>query len=141
MCIMVRSATILLMRNRRWASLLVGIFGLGGLVGCLPAPTRTPPHQVVALPEPPTGPSGQPMIHPPHDHGPRPIGTKDAPVAILSDDQPPQQGMRLTCPVCGDEFSVEEKLPMRLYKGKVFIFCCERCLPHFDKNPDLFLNQ
>jgi YHS domain-containing protein len=63
------------------------------------------------------------------------------PIAILSGERAPPPGTRLTCPVCGDEFALEERHPMRHYQGKAIIFCCDRCLPHFDKNPDLFVGQ
>lgn len=73
------------------------------------------------------------------------------PVSVFPADQLPERGTRVTCPVCGDEFVIGEpgapeevgtsdgERPLRHYKGKVIIFCCKRCLPHFDKDPDLFL--
>lgn len=94
-----------------------------------------------AAPHPAEGPPAKRQ-----DHGQAPLGRatagpKDPPLAILDGDRPPPLGTRVTCPVCGDEFDVQEKHPMRHYKGKVFLFCCERCLPHFDKDPEMFLKQ
>ena len=35
----------------------------------------------------------------------------------------------------------EATQPTRRHHGKTLVFCCKRCLPHFDKNPDLFADQ
>ena len=61
------------------------------------------------------------------------------PTAIFPGDRLPPPGTRVTCPVCGDEFLIEEAHALRHYKGTVIVFCCQRCLPHFDKDPDQFV--
>ncbi len=63
------------------------------------------------------------------------------PLAIWDGDQSAPVGTRVTCPVCGDEFVIQPTSPTRHHKGKTLAFCCERCLPHFYKDPDLILNQ
>lgn len=66
---------------------------------------------------------------------------EDPPLAIWAGEKAAPVGTRATCPVCGDEFVVEAGSPVRHHKGKTLAFCCERCLPHFQKDPDLILNQ
>lgn len=98
----------------------------------------------------PEAPSAAPMVHamppraethPPHDHGARPEGVDEVKLGILDGEQSPNAGKRVICPVCGDEFTVSESSPVRHYRGKSLVFCCDRCLPHFDKNPEMILNQ
>jgi YHS domain-containing protein len=40
------------------------------------------------------------------------------------------------CPVSGDQVG-DSKLT-QTYKGKIYHFCCDECLPAFQKDPDKF---
>jgi YHS domain-containing protein len=68
-----------------------------------------------------------------------PVSKGGPPTSVFPGDRLPPPGTVVTCPVCGDEFAIEDGRPLRHYKGKVVVFCCKRCLPHFDKNPDMFV--
>lgn len=137
-------------------ALLLGLLGLLGChraalvgAGAAPEPVTTPlwagppaaegrvPAETAAAPEPAAAEAAPASLR-----GPFPeLRTEAAPLAIFPAAQPVPYGARVTCPVCGDEFTVEPSTPVRRHRGKMLLFCCERCLPHFHKNPDLFLNQ
>jgi YHS domain-containing protein len=64
-------------------------------------------------------------------------------VAAVPAADPPQiaAGTQLKCPVSGEEFTVKDKTPTLVYKGKRYAFCCADCIPDFNKNPDKFASQ
>ncbi len=39
------------------------------------------------------------------------------------------------CPLSGKPFRVTETSPRMTYEGKTYVFCCERCLNEFRKDP------
>ena len=121
---------------------------LGGtaplLVGWLAAVLLGACHRTPVVVVPPV-PAAPPSVAPAEQAEPAPAPDAppagDPPLGIVEGPRPPRVGTRVTCPVCGDTFTVEPNQPVRHHKGKTLVFCCERCLPHFDKNPDLFTDQ
>jgi len=48
---------------------------------------------------------------------------------------PQKEGTRATCPITGDEFTIDKKTVHAEYKGKHVYFCCAGCKKDFDKDP------
>ena len=47
-------------------------------------------------------------------------------------------GTKMKCPVSGEDFTVSPKTTQLVYAGKRYAFCCDDCLPEFNKNPAKF---
>ncbi len=62
-----------------------------------------------------------------------------AAVATVASEPPPiALGTKMKCPVSGEEFTVSPKTAQLVYAGKRYAFCCDDCLPEFNKNPAKF---
>jgi len=62
----------------------------------------------------------------------------DAPLFF---DGPQKEGVKATCPVMKDVFTIGKNSPFSQYKGKYVYFCCPGCKPKFDKEPEKFLSD
>jgi YHS domain-containing protein len=47
-------------------------------------------------------------------------------------------GTKATCPVTGEQFTIEADTLHAEYKGKHVYFCCPGCKSTFDKDPDKY---
>jgi YHS domain-containing protein len=56
-------------------------------------------------------------------------------------DKAQKPGTKATCPVFGNEFTIDKNTPHSEYKGKYVYFCCPGCKPEFDKNPEKYMNK
>ncbi|MGC8927318.1 MAG: YHS domain-containing protein [Myxococcota bacterium] len=56
-------------------------------------------------------------------------------------DAPQKEGVKATCPVTGEEFTISKDTPHSEYKGKHIYFCCDMCKPTFDKDPEKYLSD
>jgi YHS domain-containing protein len=65
-------------------------------------------------------------------------GEKDA-TAPMTFDTPQKEGVKATCPVTKEVFTINNSTPHSEYKGKHIYFCCDMCKPTFDKDPEKFL--
>lgn len=120
-------------RRLRSLAVLLLFTGLFPIAGC--KDSHVPDIRVAKEAAPPV------MHHPTSNVAPPPSGSDEAPLAVFAEQQSVPVGKRVTCPVCGDEFVVAAQSPVRVHKGKKLVFCCDRCLPHFAKNPDIFLEE
>ena len=48
-------------------------------------------------------------------------------------------GVKATCPVMGDTFTIKENTPHQEYKGKHVYFCCPACEGQFKANPEKYI--
>jgi YHS domain-containing protein len=74
----------------------------------------------------------------------RTASTKDAKMnaevkAPMAFDKAPEVGVKATCPVSRQEFTITEKTVMSEHAGKHYAFCCPSCKPKFDKDPEKYL--
>ncbi|MEM1696567.1 MAG: YHS domain-containing protein [Desulfurococcaceae archaeon] len=44
-------------------------------------------------------------------------------------------------PVCGVRVDPSASKYKTIYKGKIYYFCCIRCLREFEKNPEFYIRQ
>jgi YHS domain-containing protein len=56
-------------------------------------------------------------------------------------DKAQKPGTKATCPVLGNELTIDKNTPHSEYKGKHVYFCCSGCKPDFDKNPEKYLKK
>ncbi|MFA6034671.1 MAG: YHS domain-containing protein, partial [Myxococcota bacterium] len=54
---------------------------------------------------------------------------------------PQKEGVKATCPVTGEEFTINKDTLHSEYKGRYVYFCCAGCKPEFDKTPAKFLKD
>jgi YHS domain-containing protein len=79
-----------------------------------------------------------------------PPATAAAPIAAATptaatpgaaDPAPFAAGTKMKCVVTGEEFTVGAKTTQIVYEGKRYAFCCNDCLPEFNKNPAKFAQK
>jgi YHS domain-containing protein len=51
---------------------------------------------------------------------------------------PQKEGTKATCPVTGEELTIDKNTVHAEYKGKHVYFCCAGCKKAFDKDPDKY---
>jgi len=56
-------------------------------------------------------------------------------------DKAQKPGTKATCPVLGNEFTIDKNTQHSEYKGKYVYFCCPGCKPDFDRNPEKYLKK
>ena len=61
---------------------------------------------------------------------------KAAPKVFAS---PQKEGIKATCPVTGEEFTIAKNTVHAEYKGKHVYFCCAGCQKAFDKDPEKYM--
>jgi YHS domain-containing protein len=67
-----------------------------------------------------------------------------APAAtVATSSEPPMIpfGTKMKCPVSGEDFTVSPKTTQIVFEGKRYAFCCDDCLPEFNKNPAKFAQK
>ncbi len=52
---------------------------------------------------------------------------------------PQKVGTKATCPVTGEQFTIDKNTLHQEYKGKHVYFCCPGCKKSFDKDPDKYI--
>jgi YHS domain-containing protein len=50
-------------------------------------------------------------------------------------------GIKTTCPVTGESFTVTKDTDVGEYKGRTYYFCCPSCVPQFKVNPDKYVKK
>ncbi len=61
--------------------------------------------------------------------------------AARSFDKQPAKGAKAVCPVSGEDFVVRDDTKFTTHKGRTYAFCCPKCQPAFEKNPDKYADK
>jgi YHS domain-containing protein len=54
-------------------------------------------------------------------------------------EAPQEPGTKATCPVTGEQFTINSDTKHAEYSGKYAYFCCAGCKSQFDKDPERYL--
>jgi YHS domain-containing protein len=65
-----------------------------------------------------------------------PAKTEAAPPKVFT--SPQKEGTKATCPVTGEQFTIDKGTLHAEHKGKHVYFCCPGCKKSFDKDPDKY---
>jgi len=57
---------------------------------------------------------------------------------VVAEENTPGQNMQTTCPVMGGKINKDIYAD---YKGERVYFCCEGCIPQFQKDPAKYINK